>query len=285
MKFPLLALVFLLSFSQNLSAQNDSIDVVKTKWTTTKIAPGVKLRVNWFDQNLFNSNQNVSIVEVKSRRRNLLDLAYSRKELIRTDEFGKKENAIVALNGTFFDIANGGSVDFIKSDHVIINDNQLGKTGERSGHQTSAVLINDGKLSIAKWDGNAEWEKSLTAEDVMVSGPLLIFDEQLQHLDSNSFNITRHPRTAIAITKQNRVLLITVDGRNEMAAGMNLFELGKMLRWLGASEAINLDGGGSTALWIDSKSHTGIINYPSDNKKWDHEGARKVANVILLKRK
>ncbi|MBP8067250.1 MAG: phosphodiester glycosidase family protein, partial [Pedobacter sp.] len=41
-------------------------------------------------------------------------------------------------------------------------------------------------------------------------------------------------------------------------------------------------GGGSTTLWTEK---LGVINYPSDNKKWDHEGERKVANVVILKKK
>lgn len=66
---------------------------------------------------------------------------------------------------------------------------------------------------------------------------------------------------------------------------MSLFELTKLLGWLGARQGINLDGGGSTALWVNDRSGGNVVNYPSDNKKWDHEGERKVANVILLLRK
>ena len=52
-----------------------------------------------------------------------------------------------------------------------------------------------------------------------------------------------------------------------------------------ASDAINLDGGGSTTLWITNYKDNGVVNFPTDNKKWDHEGERKVANVVLLKKK
>jgi exopolysaccharide biosynthesis protein len=104
-------------------------------------------------------------------------------------------------------------------------------------------------------------------------------DEKLD--TANTFNKSRHPRSAIALTKNNRILLVTIDGRHENSAGMSLFELRKLLGWLKATDAINLDGGGSTTLWVKNK----VVNYPSDNKKWDHEGERKVANVILLKKK
>jgi exopolysaccharide biosynthesis protein len=147
-------------------------------------------------------------------------------------------------------------------------------------------VFNKGNLKIAKWDGSPFWEQSLKAEDIMVSGPLLILNQTIEKLDTtNTFNKTRHPRTAVAIMKNKRVLLLTVDGRNENSAGMSLFELTKLMSWLHASDAINLDGGGSTTLWINNYKKNGVVNFPTDNKKWDHEGERKVANVVLLMKK
>ncbi len=266
-------------------SQTDSLNVVKAHWKKKRITSGVTLKTHWFNNNLFGSNQNVSILEIKPKKKLMFDLGYDAKKLITTSDFGRNTNSLAALNGTFFDIANGGSVDFIKSDDVVINENRLGKNGERSGHQSSALVFNDGKLSIAKFNGDASWEKSLDGEDIMVTGPLLIMDQVDEKLDSNTFSKTRHPRTAVAVTKNNRVLLITVDGRNDNSAGMSLFELTNLTRWLKADDAINLDGGGSTALWINGYGPTGVVNYPTDNKKWDHDGQRKVANVVLLKKK
>jgi exopolysaccharide biosynthesis protein len=271
-------------FIGQIFAQSDSLTIVKASWKKEKITPGVTLKTYGFN-NLFGSNQNVSILEIKPKKSLMLDLGYSEKELIPTSTFGKTANALAALNGTFFDVKNGGSVDFIKSDGVVINQNRLEKNDERAGHQRSALVFNDGKLNIAKWNNDPLWENSLPGDDIMLTGPLLILDKQEEKLDSNSFNKTRHPRTAVAITTNNRILLITVDGRNENSAGMSLFELSKLTKWLKSDDAINLDGGGSTALWINGYKGNGIVNYPTDNKKWDHEGERKVANVVLLKKK
>lgn len=199
-----------------------------------------------------------------------------------TSDFGKEWQAIAALNGTFFDIKNGGSVDFLKADGQIINENKLRENGSRADHQKAAIILKNGKLDIGKWDGTTDWEKHLQGEDIMLSGPLLVLGSQSEKIDSTTFSKTRHPRTAIAVTK-NRILLITVDGRDEHAAGMNLFELARILKWLGTVDGINLDGGGSTALWIYSQPENGIVNFPCDNKIWDHAGERKVANVLLLK--
>jgi len=284
MKLLLASLIFLSSFGQSFS-QTDSINVVKADWKKKKITSGVTLKTHWFNNNLFGANQNVSILEIKQRRKLMLDLGYDAKKLITTSDFGKSTNSLAALNGTFFDIANGGSVDFIKSDGIVINENRLGKNGGRAGHQTSALVFNTGKLSIAKHNGDPSWEKSLTGEDIMVTGPLLIMDQSVEKLDSNAFNKTRHPRTAVAVTRNNRILLITIDGRNANSAGMSLFELAKLMSWLKSDDAINLDGGGSTTLWISGYEDSGVVNYPSDNKRWDHQGERKVANVVLLRKK
>jgi exopolysaccharide biosynthesis protein len=284
MKSLFFSILFSVFISIGLYAQTDSIAVVNAKWDKEKIGEGVTLKTFWFQNSLFNSNQFVSVLEVKKKKKYEFDLGYDPKKLITTSDFGEQANAIASLNGTFFDISNGGSVDYIKSNGEVINENRLSKNGKRAIHQKSALVINKGKLGIAKWNGSPNWEKTLLADDIMVSGPLLIMDKSEEKLDTaNTFNKTRHPRTAVAITKNKRVLLITVDGRNANSAGMSLFELSKLMRWMQAEDAINLDGGGSTTLWVNNG--TGVVNHPTDNKKWDHEGQRKVANVLLLKKK
>jgi len=196
-------------------------------------------------------------------------IGYESKVLKLTSEFGKRAGARSALNGTFFDTKEGGSVDFIKAGGQIINPNRM-ENNKRAAHQKAALAIEKGRLTIEKWNGRAEWETEMQADEIMVSGPLLIFQQRPEELDSSSFNITRHPRTAVAITASNRILLITVDGRNENAAGMSLFELRNILRWLNTRHGINLDGGGSTTLWIYNQPDDGVVNYPCDNRKWDH---------------
>lgn len=266
------------------SAQSDSLTLVSAKWETEKIAKGVTLKKYLFKGDLFNSNQSVIILEIGKNKKIAFDFGFETKELKLTSDFGKTAKAIAALNGTFFDIKNGGSVDFLKVDGKIINENRI-QNDKRAVHQKAAILLKGKELKIKKWDGQPAWESSLPSDDIMLSGPLLIFKNQAETVDSSAFTYTRHPRTAIVVTNKNRVLFITVDGRDPNAAGMSLIELGKILKWLDAKDGINLDGGGSTTLWIYNQPEGGIVNYPSDNKIWDHAGERKVANVILLKKR
>lgn len=94
----------------------------------------------------------------------------------------------------------------------------------------------------------------------------------------------RHPRTAVAVTKDGRLLLITVDGRNEIAKGMSAKELTTFLkRFFNPKAAMNIDGGGSTMMWIKGQIPNGIVNYPTDNKKFDHYGQRLVETALFVK--
>lgn len=106
-----------------------------------------------------------------------------------------------------------------------------------------------------------------------ISGaPLLLKDNQLafrgelegwpiQPTTSKEHNQMFHswfslnnPRTAIGISEQGNILLFVVDGRQPgIASGMAISELAQMLQAAGAKQALNLDGGGSSTLFIKGK--------------------------------
>jgi exopolysaccharide biosynthesis protein len=284
-KTPLVISLFILAVSNFTFAQNsDSLAIVNARWEKQKIAPKTKLVTHHFNQkDLFLANQYISYIEI-NRKGNAPVFGFGNEVKVKktTSTFGKELNAIAAINGTFFDVANGGSVDFIKLNGTVIKQNVLDKNGKRARHQQTAIVIDEkGNLRLKKWDNTPDWENNLPEKDIMLSGPLLIFDKNMEELDTSSFTKARHPRTAIGIKANGKVILLTVDGRQENSAGMSLYELTKTMRWLGCVSAINLDGGGSTTLWVKDR----VVNHPSDNKKWDHEGERKVANVVILKKK
>jgi exopolysaccharide biosynthesis protein len=84
--------------------------------------------------------------------------------------------------------------------------------------------------------------------------------------------LPRHPRTAVGWNKKY-IFFVVVDGRQkELSMGMTYVELAHFFKNLGCTEAINLDGGGSTTFWLDGK----IMNSPSDK----HE--RSVANCLFI---
>ncbi|GGI26767.1 hypothetical protein GCM10008119_24310 [Pedobacter mendelii] len=269
-------------------AQNqDSLTLVRTKWHKNRVAKKVRLfRYHFNENNLFAANENISFLEIKNTgRRAVFAIGAEDKELIATSDFGRRDTALAAINGNFFDVKNVGSVDFVKVNGNTINTNRLDKNGNRAFHQRAAAVINNGKIGIKKWDGTANWETNLLEKNVLLNGPLLAFDGIKENIDTAAFNRLRHPRTCLGLKPNGRVIMLTVDGRNDNSAGMSLFELTNIMTWLGCTTIINFDGGGSTTLWVSGFPDNGIINYPTDNKKWDHAGQRKVANVILIKKK
>ncbi len=89
---------------------------------------------------------------------------------------------------------------------------------------------------------------------------------------TNSFATARHPRTGVGISADStKLFLITVDGRQEISDGMNLSEFANFMVELGIETGINLDGGGSTEMFVRNK----IVNSPSDG--WE----RSVANSLM----
>ncbi|HAW80254.1 MAG TPA: hypothetical protein DCX27_11420, partial [Balneola sp.] len=84
----------------------------------------------------------------------------------------------------------------------------------------------------------------------------------------------RHPRSALGFNADTtKFYFVTVDGRQSTSAGMTLTELGDFMLGIGAHNALNLDGGGSTTLVV----HNEVANSPSDGA-----GERKVANALML---
>jgi hypothetical protein len=82
----------------------------------------------------------------------------------------------------------------------------------------------------------------------------------------------RHPRTGIGLDGRGRLLLVTVDGRQRKSVGMTLNEFADLFRYLGATSALNLDGGGSTTMWVRGQ----IVNKVSDPSE------RPVGSSILI---
>jgi hypothetical protein len=88
------------------------------------------------------------------------------------------------------------------------------------------------------------------------------------------FAASRHPRTAVGIRADGRILLVTVDGRQpELSVGMTIAELTALLLELGAVEAVNMDGGGSTTMVVRGR----VVNSPSDVT-----GERAVGDALLV---
>lgn len=113
-------------------------------------------------------------------------------------------------------------------------------------------------------------------------GPMLVQDGKL-HITNNEEAMfsgkaveDRHPRTAIGYTRDHKLIILVVEGRNKgIAEGASLIHLAQILIDLGCVEALNLDGGGSSCLLVNGKETI---------KPSDKEGQRKVPAVLMVAR-
>jgi hypothetical protein len=135
------------------------------------------------------------------------------------------------------------------------------------------------RLDITYEPVEGEPKSWLLAQDIVGGAGLLIRDgRDVEDWGIERFNLgfaeNRHPRTMIGTSADNTIWLVTVDGRQpELSAGMTLLELRALAHRLGLVNALNLDGGGSTTMWVRGE----VLNRPSDPT-----GPRKVSDALLV---
>lgn len=144
-----------------------------------------------------------------------------------------------------------------------------------------------GDVRIARRD-------ALAAEpdgDLLQAGPLLVRDGEVvcrdgedpegfsaaaQQFDSD-ITAGRHPRAAIGVS-DDALLAVAVDGRSPDDAGLTLEELARVMAELGATDAMNLDGGGSASLVCDGQ----LRNRPREQHGIDLPRGRAITTVIAI---
>lgn len=248
------------------------------KWQTDTLAEGISWN-SYHGDDFFDSKQSINLIEFDLNTADAgLTVAYSDSALIKTSELARKNGALAAVNGSFFNVDAGGAVVFLKIDGEIIT---RGAVSRRLYSESGGIALDENGNPAIIPRPEEGW---LNAEEptILGSGPLLMINGEHRRLNNDPFNQNRHPRTAAGITEDNRFLLVTVDGRSSEAYGMSTPELREFLESLGAVSALNLDGGGSTTMWIHGQGETGVVSYPSDNGWFDHNGERGVANAVLL---
>ena len=238
--------LIILSLSAGGQTLPDSNRLTEIEWNSRPVAEGVVLK--WVQTRLFDSDQAVYVVETDTTAgRFEFGVAACDKPVI-TSSYAAGEGVLAAINGTFFNMQQGYNVHFVR-----VNDSVVAYTDEKEfGIRATGVFTATGEaVDISAWGPEKEDIGVVTAEDAIVSGPLLTDNGNDIVLDSINFNKNRHPRSLLGITANGHVLFIAVDGRQPgYADGMSLFELRQLARSLGCTEILNLDGGGSTTLYV-----------------------------------
>lgn len=122
---------------------------------------------------------------------------------------------------------------------------------------------------------NPKWEN---VQHIISGGPYLLKDNQI-FIDMTAQKLQsiggRNPRTAIGYTEDNNLILVAVDGREGSSVGLTLVELAKLMKTLGCTNAINLDGGGSTVMYVKGQ----IVNHPHQ------PGGIALSNALVISKK
>lgn len=119
---------------------------------------------------------------------------------------------------------------------------------------------------------NPDWDG---VKHIISGGPYLVKNGEV-FVDMTAQKLQaiggRNPRSAIGYTKDNNFIFVAVDGREGSSIGMTLMELANFMQSIGCVGAINLDGGGSTVMYVNGR----VVNKPQQT------GGIPLSNAIIL---
>ena len=201
-----------------------------------------------------------------------------------------KMNSEIITNIGGFKIDNVNQPRML-STHAIVYTRDWGKTTPPSPKYGSQLVVNKGKL-VGLTESSVEipeegfvliaptkkLEPMLKAKRFKLSlkttpewngvnhiisgGPYLVKNGEI-FVDMTAQKLSaiggRNPRTAIGYTKDNNLIMLTADGREGSSIGLTLIELANLMKQLGCIYAMNLDGGGSTVMYVNGE----IVNKPA----------------------
>ncbi|WP_166245403.1 phosphodiester glycosidase family protein [Paenibacillus turpanensis] len=197
--------------------------------------------------------------------------AFGRNIIANTSEIASANQAIFAMNGDYYGF---------REDGVIIRNGQLFRNEPA---RDGLALFRDGTMT-------SYYEKDISAEQLLKQGvtntfsfgPVLVKNgEASDHfdnvkIDTNFGNRTidaANPRTGIGVISPNHYVFVVVDGRQENSRGMTLNEFAQLFEDLGATDAYNLDGGGSSTMYFMGR----VVNRPGNKGQ-----ERGVSDIIYV---
>lgn len=199
------------------------------------------------------------------------DNSFGRNITENTSDIAEDHGAIFAVNGDYYGF---------RSDGVIIRGGVLYRN---EPVREALALYADG--TMASYDEEEVSADTLLVDGVLQTlsfGPALIKNgETIQNLDNvkidsnfgNRSISSSNPRTGIGMISTNHYVFVVVDGRSDDSRGMTLDEFAALFESLGATEAYNLDGGGSSTMYFMGR----VVNNPQGK-----QAERGVSDILYL---
>src|SRR3989304_2736023 len=167
-----------------------------------------------------------------------------------------RSDALVAINGGFFTVSTGHPLG------LLVIDGKLLSTPPPEDGSVLSAASGEGRLITDRLVENQQVRLNLAISPAKIihalgGGPRLVADGEVSvpyrwESFGPGFSKRRTSRSAVGITAAGKVLLVRVE-KSRRNTGMNLFELARLMRDLGAGQAMNLDGGGSSTLVVGGR--------------------------------
>ena len=297
-----------------------------TGWVSRKVNDAVTYYAYTGKDSFHNQKQRVYAVDLDLSNPNYkVQMTYSSPSAV-VSEVHKKYNAIATVNagyeaGSIYIRVGGKDKSNLPNTHI-------GSTGVRNwkseagvfftagGHQAHIAAaeelirpyVSPSEANLGSYISKQRnfYYMNTTDEDILSSSPMLINDynpvgetfidytlsswKSLNTEEPQYHQRKEHPRTAVALTENNHIILIVVDGRQTNRYGMSAKALTRFLvENFNPQYALNLDGGGSTAMCVtgglQDDDYTDkarqLVSSPIQDNKPANERARDTQIVIL----
>lgn len=197
------------------------------------------------------ANQNIHLLKVDLCAPGVSIRATAVSERGRTvPSFAAATGVDAAVNGDFFDGSYG--TDGISA--------HAGQVWGGSDHgYVGPLAFGSRRVELRPHEDQAGFEPWM--QEVVSGHPTILFNGQRRDNNGDPLCSNRHPRTAVGLSADRRTLVVAVvDGRSSSRIGMTCDELVRLMTEMGADDAMNLDGGGSSTFWLAGSTR----NFPSD---------------------
>ncbi len=191
--------------------------------------------------NAYSKNHRIKIDNINQPR------MLSTHTLLYTSDWGK--SSPVAPKGGYNLLIRENRVVKLSANPIVLEENDYVLSANK---ETIIKLAKDKNVYIdLKLPTNLKG-----AKHIIGAGPYLVKDSEV-FVDIKEEKLQaiggKNPRSAIGYKKDGTFIIVTVDGREKASAGMTLFELAKLMKELGCEQAMNFDGGSSSALYVKGK--------------------------------
>ena len=284
MKNLLAVVIFICGLCSGAHAQEaaDSAAFADADWTVEELGKGAVAK--YAQMSMFGAVQNICVIKYPASRYETKLIYSPGEDADITSRLAEDAGADFAMNASYFNVKTHYSTVYCKVGGEVL----YSMTNPREAYRVNGIIgLKDRKgrkITIEACDTSDYSARTGKWHSAIAAGPVLMKDGDIvvprETDNSSQFHDKRHPRSVMGMDEDGWVYLAVIDGRSAgNAAGTTIYETACICRLLGMSDAINLDGGGSSVLWTED---TGVLSHPSDNKIFDHEGERVVPSIIAV---